>query len=132
MKYHTNIDDSPVDAFRNAFAKSTALAIENDTDEFVILVHAKTNLTGIISDAIGGIASKLEKKGSTVIGDVKVYLETEKIKSSFKKGIIVATHVSEKLLYSALKDSRGTDIIYVPWSPEELEAYLSNNISEQL
>lgn len=132
MLYHTKLPGPSVNEFQTAFAKSIGTAIENDTNEVLIYVHGKTNLDGIISAAIGGMASKLQKSGFVTLGDVKVYLETEKKQSSFCSGTILASHISTKLLNKILSDSRATDIIYVPWASEELESYLQNNESTEI
>lgn len=121
-----------VDDFQKAFTKSIGLAIENNSNQILVLVHGKTNLHGVISDAIGGIASKLEMNGSIELGVVKVYLETEIVKSPFKSGVILASHVSAELLEKALSDQRATDVVYVPRAPEELEQYLRFNKSVSL
>lgn len=118
--------------FQTAFAKAIVTAIESDANEVLIYVHGKTNLDGIISEAIGGIASKLQKTGAVNIEGVKVYLETEKKRSSFRSGVILASHVSTKLLNKILSDHRATDLIYVPWASEELELYLEKNNSTEL
>ncbi len=129
MLYHTETTGPSVEDFQTAFAKAIGIAIENDLNEILIFVHGKTNLDGVVSDAIGGIADKLQKPGGTVnIEGITIYLETEKVRSPFRRGIIIAAHLSTKLLN--MTDPRATDLVYVPWSPEELDDYLSNNISK--
>ena len=132
MLYHTKTSIPSIESFQNAFGMAMAKAIENETNEVVIYVHGKTNLNGIISDAIGGIASKLEKNGETKIGCVNLYLETERIKSVFNSGVIIASHISTKLLGKVLADPRATDTVYVPWASEELDNYLINNQSTEI
>jgi len=132
MHYHTKISAPSIEAFQNAFAMAMAKVIDNDTNEVIIFVQGKTNLDGIISDAIGGIATKLQKSGATKIGSVNVFLETEEIKSTFSSGVIIASHVSNKLLGKILADPRATDTVYVPWASEELDDYLKNNQSTEI
>lgn len=133
MFYHTNPQKEQVANFQSAFAEAVAKSIENNSSEIVIVVHGKTNLDGVVSDAIGGIARKLQKPGGmTTLHDVKVFCETERSKSSFKSGVIVATHVSIKFLKKLIHDSRGTDLIYVPWSQEELDIHTSINKSIEI
>jgi len=132
MLYHTKTFGSSIEGFQSAFAMAFARAIENDTNEVVIFVHGKTNLDGTISDAIGGIANKLQKKGVTKIGVVNLFLETERIKSAFRSGVIIASHVSIKLLGKILADQRATDVVYVPWASEELNDYLEKNESTEI
>lgn len=132
MLYHTNTTGPSVQDFQTAFAKSIGVTIETESNQVLLLVHGKTNLHGIISEAIGGIANRLDKNGFTDLNGVKVYLETERIKSPFSSGVILAAHVSEKLLNKALADRRATDVVYVPWAPEELNQYLKLNKSVEL
>jgi len=133
MLYHTKTAGPSVEDFQKAFAKAIGVAIENDLNEVLIYVHGKTNLDGVVSEAIGGIADKLQKPGGSVnINGITLYLETEKIRSPFRNGVIIATHLSTKVLNKLLKDSRATDIVYVPWAPEELSEYLSNNKSGEI
>jgi len=130
MLYHTKNTGPSMEDFQTAFATSIGIAIENELKEILIVVHGKTNLDGIISDAIGEMVNKLQKPGGTInIEGITIYLETQKIRSAFSSGIIIAAHVSTKLLNTLLTDPRATDVVYVPWALEELEQYLSNNES---
>ena len=89
-------------------------------------------VNGIISDAIGGISTKLQNNGFTKLADVTAYLETERVKSSFRSGVIIASHVSSKLLAKIISDPRATDVVYVPWAPEELQEYLDSHKSVEI
>ena len=132
MLYHTKISKPSIEQFHKGYAKSIAVAIENESDEIAIFVHSASDLDGVISDAIGGIASKLKKHGSLDIADIKVFLETEANKSMFKSGVIVASYVSTDFLFKLLSDTRALDLIYIPRSPNDLKIYLQDNISEEL
>ena len=132
MLYHTKSSTPSIEQFQKGYAKSIATAIENDSNEIAILVQDVGALDGIISDAIGGIASKLRKAGVIDIADIKVFLETEKDISAFKSVVVVASYVTPDLLNKVLSDPRAIDVIYIPSSKNELEQYLKNNDSTEL
>ena len=132
MLYHTKSSTPSIEQFQKGYAKSIATAIENDSNEIAILVQDVGALDGIISDAIGGIASKLRKAGVIDIADIKVFLETEKDISAFKSGVVVASYVTPDLLNKVLSDPRAIDVIFIPSSKNELEQYLKNNDSTEL
>ncbi len=94
-------------------------------------MHGKGNLDGVVSDTIGeGAVKTLQKTDGTInYEELNIFVITEK-KSKFKRGIIIATHASTKYLNKPLHDSRATDLIYVPWSPNELDEFLSEHNSE--
>ena len=133
MLYHTASTGPSIEAVHLAFAMAIRIAIENELNEIAIFVHGKTNLDGVVSDALGGIARKLQKPNGTIeITGITVHLETERVKSNFQSGVLIAMHLSTKLLEKALQDQRATDVIYVPWAPEELGEYLNENSSTEL
>jgi hypothetical protein len=130
--YHTKSSTPSVEQFQKGYAKSIATAIENDSNEIAILVHDVGVLDGMISDAIGGIASKLREAGAIDIAEIKVFLETEKNISAFKSGVVMASYVTHDLLNMVLSDPRALDVIFIPNSKNELELYLKNNVSTEL
>ena len=133
MFYHTNPHKEQIANFQSAFAEAVATSIENNSNEVLIVVHGKTNLDGVVSDAIGGIAHKLQKTGGmTTLHDVKVFCETARSKSPFRSGVVIATHISTKFLKKLILDSRATDLIYVPLSQEELNYHTSINNSIEI
>jgi hypothetical protein len=134
MLYHTENPSPSKDEFISAIAAAIAIAVQNESNEIAIAVHGKGNLDGIVSDAIGASAVKaLQKPGGTIqYKGITIYLITEKIRSGFKSGVIVATHVSTKYLNKLLSDYRATDIVYVPWGEKELNDYLLTNKSSAI
>jgi hypothetical protein len=131
MLYHTTNTGPHATDFRQALATAIITASNNGTNEVLIYVHGKTNLDGVVSEVIGERAVKaLQKPGGTIASNgTTIYLETDRIRSTFRSGIIVATHLSTKSLNKVLSDRRATDIVYVPWVPQELQDYLTNNQS---
>ena len=131
MLYHTTYPGKPVDDFKTAVAKAISIAIQNHSNEVAIAIHSKTNLDGVISDAIGEDTIKVfQKPGGTInIEKVTIFLITEKICSDFKSGVLIALHTNTKYLAKLLSDTRATDLIYIPFLLEELNDYLLKNNS---
>lgn len=133
MLYHIDSPGPSIEAVQLAFSMALRIAIENELNEIAIFVHGKTNLDGVVSDALGSIATKLQKPNGTVqIEGITVFLETERVRSKFQSGVLIATHLSTKVLSKVIKDRRATDVIYIPWAPEELDDFLAANSSAEL
>ncbi len=128
MNYHTNTHGPNEPGFKAGFNKAISEATANGTNQVLLLTHGLQNLQGVITSVLGEAAVKnFEKTRLATAGAVTIYLETERIKSVFSKGVIFAPFVSSKLLAVALADYRATDIVYVPWAVSELQSYVLNN-----
>jgi hypothetical protein len=128
MIYHTNTHGPSEDGFKAGFAKAITEATTNGTNQVLLLTHGLQNLQGVITSVLGEAAVKaFEKTRVAKAGAVTVYLETERIKSVFSKGVIFAPFVSSKLLAVATSDYRATDVVYVPWAESELQSHVQNN-----
>ena len=134
MYYHTTNPGPSIEDFKLALAKAITIAREKNITQIAIAVHGKGNLDGVVSDAIGESAVKLlQKPGGTIqFEEITIFLITEKIKSGLSSGIIVATHASTKYLKKLIQDYRVTDMVYVPWSPDELSEFVKNHKSEPI
>jgi len=127
MQYHTNTYGPDETGFTNGLQKALAEAHSSGTNELLILTHTLSNLEGVMLSVLGEPFMKSFKKNRVAsAGDTKVYLETEKIKSSFSKGVIFAPFVSLKLLEKATLDYRASDVVYVPWAEPELNDYIQS------
>lgn len=123
MLYHTNPADKRTEAVAKAFVKAHALAEAEGTKQVLLFVHQLANLDGHITDAFGETAVKELKKDHVItINGVTVYLETVKLRSAMNRGVALAPFVSPYLLEKIVRDPRFTDIVYTPWSPDELMA----------
>ena len=130
MLYHVETAGPDIEGFRTGLANAIKIAMDNGCNQVAIAVHGKTNLSGVISDAIGEAAvNLLQKNGSFQFEGVTIHLMTERIKSGLREGVILATHASTKYLNKLLTDRRATDVVFVPWAPEEFEEYVANNES---
>ena len=128
MQYHTNTHGPSEPGFKAGFIKAISEATANGTNQVLLLTHGLQNLQGVISSVLGEASVKtFEKTRVATNGKVTIYLETERIKSVFSKGVIFAPFVSSKLLAVAAADYRATDIFYVPWAESELQSYVQNN-----
>ena len=131
MLYHTTTTGPSIEDFEQALAFAVHLSKNNGTNQVAIAVHAKANLDGVISDSIGEQAVKVLQKanGTIQFNDVIIFLITKLVPSNFTSGVIIATHANTNYLDTLMSDRRATDIVYVPWAPEELDLYLQNNKS---
>ncbi|MCQ6261290.1 hypothetical protein MLD55_05035 [Alcanivorax sp. MM125-6] len=133
MLYHVNSTGPSKKGFLAGLAKALKSAMKNGSNEVALAVHSKQNLDGIIEDALGEAAIKvLGKSGKLRFENVTIYLVTERISSGFRKGVILACHPSEEYLSKLLKDYRATDVVYVPWAPDEFEKYKNEYDSEEV
>ncbi|ROH86284.1 hypothetical protein ED236_07560 [Pseudomethylobacillus aquaticus] len=128
MQYHTNTHGPSEPGFKAGFIKAISEATANGTNQVLLLTDGLQNLQGVISSVLGKAAVKtFEKTREATTGSVTIYLETERIKSIFSKGVIFAPFVSSNLLAVATADYRATDIVYLPWAESELQSYVQNN-----
>jgi hypothetical protein len=126
MQYHTNTHGPSQAGFKAGFLKAISEA-SNGTKEVLLLTHTLQNLQGVITSVLGDSEVKAFEKLRVVnVGNVKIYLETERIHSAFSKGVIFAPFVSLKLLEVAAGDCRATDVVFVPWTASELQTYVQS------
>lgn len=126
MKYHTNTTGPDEQAFKTGFGKVLALASSCNPASMLLLTHTLGNLDGLFHDVLGeGFVKELKEKKVVGFNGVKIFLETERINSQFTQGPIFAPYVSPKFLGRALNDARGLDLIYLPWTKEELDSYIA-------
>ncbi|WBY02408.1 hypothetical protein PE066_02415 [Ramlibacter tataouinensis] len=125
MLYHTDTHGPSESGFKAGIMKAAAEAQANGTNEVLLLAHTLDNLKGVVAAVLGDdFVAALAKHKQVVVGPVTIHLETERIRSAFVKGVIFAPFVSSKLLETAIKDHRGTDIVYVPWAESELLTFV--------
>jgi hypothetical protein len=106
------------------------LAKSSKFRQAAIAVHTKNQVQNsiIFKEAIGKAAAKNLVNGKVIIEGYTVYLLTERIDpSGFIQGPILAAAISTKFLREVLKNRKATDIVYVPWTPEELEEFKRDN-----
>lgn len=125
MQYHTNTWGVNDPALAKALKQAISTASSNGSNEVLILVHSLDMLHGALESVLGALFMKAFLKDRVAkSGNVTVFLETERVTSQFKSGVIFCPHISTKLLQGALSDYRQTDIVYVPWAESELAEYI--------
>ena len=133
MKYHVNSEGPNQEGFLKGLESAIKIAIDNGTNEVALAVHGKSNLSGTIQDALDEVFVKqLKKDGFINNRGIKIFLLTERIQSSFQNGVILACYSSGKFLNKLINDYRATDIVYVPWHPDEAARYLAENDSTEI
>ncbi len=124
MKYHSQATGPDKTSFRTGFAKAISIATTTDGKSILILANGLNNQQGLYNDILGpDFVKQLSKSKHILYHGINIYLETERITSAFRRGVIFAAYISSSLLQKALIDSRGTDVIYLPWSAHELATY---------
>jgi hypothetical protein len=128
MQYHTNTTGPDKNGFLQGLRKALSVAEENGTNEVLIATHTLSNIKGVIQDVLGeAFIKKFKRDKVAKAGQVVVYFETERTKSRFSKGVILAPFVSLKLLNTLTSDYRTSDIVYVPWADTEFNEYVQSN-----
>lgn len=133
MKYHVKSEGPNQEGFLKGLESAIKIAIKNGTNEVALAVHGKSNLSGAIQDALDEtFVKQLKKDGFINNKGIKIFLLTERIQSSFESGVILACHASGKYLNKLINDYRATDIVYVPWHPDEVAVYLEKYDSQEI
>ena len=129
MKYHTNTHGPSKAGFGAGLIAAITAASANGTNQVLLLIHTFKMLDGgVIEEVLGeGTVRNLSKSREMKIDDATVYLETEKTRSTFSRGVIFVPFVSLRLLDKAIADRRATDTVYVPWAEAEWQEYLKQN-----
>ena len=128
--YYIDSYGSDTQLFVRGIAQLITLAKSSKFRQAAIAVHNKRRVQNsiIFEEAIGKAAVKNLVDGKVIIDGCTVYLLTERIDpSSFIQGPILASSISTKFLRQVLKNRKATDIVYVPWTPEELEEFKRDN-----
>lgn len=134
MYFHSPICGPSVDAFRAVFVAAAAHAVQNKISHVVLAVHAKGNLDGVISDAIGEDAvKKLQKGPIPLAAGVMLGLSTERIAVPFLgDAVFIAAHTSTDYLKTIESNRKCKALFFAPWRDEELEDFLKRHPSTEL
>jgi hypothetical protein len=107
-------------------SKTIDLAKSSGVTQAAVAAHTKRQVSGsnIWEEAIGKVLTKSLGNGEATINGYKFYLLTERIEPyGFVRGPILAAAISPKFLEVVIKNYKATDIIFVPWAPQELEEF---------
>ena len=132
--FHTAKSGPSVDGFREIFVAAAAYAVKHSIKHVVLAVHAKTNLYGVVSDAVGESAVKALDKGSVnLVSGVVLHLTTERIDiPTHDKYVLIATHTSTKYLEKLESDPMCAAIFFAPWHDQELSEFIGRHGSVEL
>lgn len=97
-----------------------------------LAVHAKDNLDGVVQHVFGdSVVRMLDRDNKSELKGITTHLLTEKIHVRKLEGPVVAAFVDAHKLDSIVSSLGVSDIVYVPWTPEDLNAYLASNLSSE-
>jgi hypothetical protein len=128
--YYIDSYGSDTQLLVRGIAQTLSLARSSKMRQAAVAVHTKDQVLHSIiwEEAIGKIPTKNLAKGETKIDSCTLYLLTERIDpADFVQGPILAAAISTKFLKKVLKNRKATDIVFVPWTPEELEEFKRDN-----
>lgn len=128
--YYIDAYGSDTQLLVRGFAQTLSLAKSSKLRQAAVAVHTKDQVShsDMWEEAIGKIPTKNLAKGEIKIEGCTFYLLTERIDpTGFIRGPILAAAISTRLLNRVLKNRRATDIVFVPWTAEELEEFKHDN-----
>lgn len=126
MNYHYEISGPDVSVFKHAIEKCISLAMDNGSRQVGIALHGKKKLDApLVIQALGKTVTEELKRSNVVnLHGFKIYLITERVNTPMDfRGPILAPHVSFKFLTTIQAVSGAIDIVYVPWTKDELKQY---------
>ena len=132
--FHTAKSGPSIDGFRDVFVAAAAYAVKNGIKHVVLAVHTKTNLHGVISDAIGeNTVKSLEKGHVKLVSDVDLDLTTERIAiPTNDKYVLVAAHTSTKYLKTLESNPMCAAVFFAPWQDAELADFIERHGSDEI
>ena len=133
--YSINSFGSDTDLLVRGLAQTLTLAKTSEHRQAAVASHTRRQLatSNIWAEAIGNVARRHLGNGELAIEGCTLYLLTPRIDPpGFIRGPILAYASITKFLQQLLYHPRATDIVYVPWTPQELadfKLYHRNAIS---
>jgi hypothetical protein len=129
--YYIDSYGSDTELLVRGIVKTVSLAKSSKLSRAAVAAHDKKQVSGsnIWEEAIGKAATKsLGTAGKAIINDCTFHLITERIDpADFIRGPILAAAIATKFLERVIKNRKATDIVFVPWTPEELEEFKRNH-----
>ena len=124
-RFHTSSIGPDEQALHAALLKCRALMEHRACSTMGLAVHSKNSLDGVVRNVFGdSVIRVFDRDNKLELRGVTTHLLTEKIRVRRLEGSVLAAFVNpEKLDKIALCDG-VTDIVFVPWTAEELAAYL--------
>ena len=120
--YYINSFGSDTDLLVRGLAQTLTLAKASKHRQAAVASHTRRQLarSNICAEAIGNVARKNLGNGELSIEGCTLYLLTPRIDPpGFIQGPILAYASIPKFLQQILYHPRATDVVYVPWTPQE-------------
>lgn len=115
-----------------ALDKCHALMQARGLSVMALAVHAKNNLDGVVQSVFGdSVVRTLDRDNKSELKGITTLLLTEKIQLRKLEGPVVAAFVDAHKLDGIVSSLSVTDILYVPWTADDLSAYLAANPSSE-
>lgn len=97
-----------------------------------LAVPGKSNLDGVVRAVFGDdVIRVLDRDNRLDLKGITIQLLTERIQVRKLAGPVVAAYVSPTKLDKVVSCSGVTDIVFVPWTRDDLEAYLAMHPTSQ-
>jgi hypothetical protein len=123
-RFHTNSAGPDEAALRSAFAQCSALREKRGCAAMALAVSGKNNLDGVVRDVFGDdVIRVLDRDNRLDLKGITIQLLTERIQVRKLEGPVVVAYVSPAKLDKVVSCSGVTDIVFVPWTRDDLEAY---------
>lgn len=123
--FHIQSSGADEEALRTAFLKCSALMRQRASSSMGLAVHSKNNLDGVVRKVFGdSVIRVLDRDNRLELKGVATQLLTEKIQLRKLEGPVLAAFVNPEKLAKIVSCDGVTDIVFVPWTAEELLAYL--------
>jgi hypothetical protein len=109
------------EALRASLDLIDGLVATTELKEAAIAVHFKHAVarSSAIQESFGEREARRLLRGPAARGNVLWHLVTERRRSGFRRGPLIAAYVSPRLLAKLLEDERFTDICYLPWNQKD-------------
>ena len=128
--YYIDSYGSDTELLVRGIAQTLRLAKSSQLTQAAVAAHDKRQVSGsnIWEEAIGKAATKSLGAGKIIINGCTMHLLTERIDpANFTRGPVLAAAIGTKFLEKVIKNRKATDVVFVPWTPEELEEFKENH-----
>ena len=133
MLYYTPSVGPDMAALKAAFKKCGELLQVKNLQETVILVPQKSNLDGIIRDLLGEDLTRILLKSNMCdLKGIIIHLFTKRNMPIHCKIPILAAYIDTKTMNDLIKKNPGVDILYVPWTEDELDSFKKTYQAEEI
>ena len=123
--FHTNSRGPDLAALRRAVDFACITGLASPTRNFTIVVPTLQNLQqGILNDILGATVIREIIHGQARLDGCGVLLQTDR-RTPSPSTTFLAAHVSLDLLNAVITTNPDANIIFTPWLPTELEAFLA-------